>query len=115
MGAETVKKVCDLAMAQGNVKMKAPKKGKKKTNNQKKTHREGLVKPAKKGGHAKTQQIRMKAKMNKKLTGQISGHIEQLMMARVAEDRGETAPSSLQILKKQENYETKKEKKKRKK
>ena len=70
--------------------------------------------------------MRQKIKLNKKLTGTVTSHIEQLMMARVQEDRGvwpitlfllrlflnflfsfrqgPTAPSQLKVLRKDDEY-----------
>lgn len=101
-------------MPQGNVKPKGQNNKKKKNpKSQKKTHREGLVKVAKKAGK-NTEQVK-KVKMNKKLSGKISNHIEQIMVARIAEDRGQSAPTQLKVLKKDSLYQDEMRKEKEKK
>lgn len=53
--------------------------------------------------------------MDKKLTGAISGHIEQVMLARILEAKGQTAASSMHVLKRDESHAVKKEPKVKKK
>ncbi len=98
------------------VQGKAPKpRGGKKEKTAKK-HREatksheGLIKTANKPKGAK-EQVRQDLKMNKRLTGAISHHIEQVMVRRIQSDRGPTAPSQLKVIKQIEDYEVEKKKK----
>jgi hypothetical protein len=71
---------------------------------------EGLIKTAVKPKGAK-EKVRQDLKMQKKLTGAISSHIEQVMVKRIQSDRGATAPSQLKVVKQIEGYQTEKKKK----
>lgn len=92
-------------MVQGTKQLKK-KSGKEKTDkrNRKKAAepkaRVGLTKVAKKPGVGKTRRGTVgTGKMNRKLTGAITSHIEDIMIARINEERGQTASSSLKVLK----------------
>ena len=71
---------------------------------------EGLIKTAVKPKGAK-EKVRQDLKMQKKLTGAISSHIEQVMVKRIQSDRGLTAPSQLKVVKPIEGYQVEKKKK----
>ena len=95
-------------MVQGLPKGGGRKKEKKSLKHRRKPDgrpsKEGVIKTAKKP-RGNMEQTRQQLKMKKKLTGAIGSHIEQLMMNRVQEDRGMTAPSQLKVLRKDPNFD----------